>query len=171
MKRTSLKVVVVMLLVPLVLVIAGFVIVDRDAWLSSRTLSVALRDARSVGLIEFTHGTIIARSTATPDEIARLQKAANVWIVPFVPKAFYCFEPHHRVEILRADGSHLNVEVCFLCEKFTLENESRLIELPPALSKSLASFFASVGMVPKTQEEYLRRERREENEEARSVPR
>src|ERR1700680_1044752 len=81
MKRILFKVLLSMLLLALVLVAAGFVILDRGAWIASRRLSTALRGARSVTLTEFTHATIIARSTATPDETSRLQRAASVWVV------------------------------------------------------------------------------------------
>jgi hypothetical protein len=170
-KRTLFRILMVMVVLALVLVMAGTVVLDRDAWVSSRKLSVALKDAREVVLVEYVGVTDIARRAATPDEISRLRIATSVWWRPFFPTAYLCFVPHHRIEIRRANGSNVNTEVCFLCEKFAIENGPIVAPLSPYLSKSLASFFASVGMAPKTSDEYGAIEtskRAGENEEAKN---
>lgn len=154
MKRTLLRVFLALLLVALVVVIAGSVFVYRDAWVSIRTLSAALKGARRVVLVEYSGDIEIARKIASPDEISRLRRATNVWLRPFVPKPYPCFEPHHRIEILRYDDSEVNTDICFLCYNFVIENRSHLAPLPPYLGEPLASFFTSVGMAPKTHDEY-----------------
>lgn len=156
MKKTLFRILLVLLLLASVVLIAGIVFLDRDAWISSRRLSTALKDARTVVLLEYSGDVEIARRIATPDEISRLRTATNWWPRPFRPSFYLCFEPHHSIEIVRADGSEVNCAICFLCDKFSIsiENESSLPTLPPYLAKSLASFFTSVGMAPKTHEEY-----------------
>jgi hypothetical protein len=144
----------VLLLIAVVLLIAGFVFLDRDAWGSSRRLSAALQGARKVELFEYAGDVEIARRTATADEISQLRNAVNIWPQPFFPSGYLCFEPHHRIEIVRADGSRCISAVCFLCDKFAIDEDPYLAPLPPYLAKSLVSFFTSVGMAPKTADEY-----------------
>jgi hypothetical protein len=154
MKRTLFRVLLAILVLALVLGIAGFVILDRDAWMSSRRLVHALQGARSVVLVEFTGDVVLAQASVTSEEMARLRNATSVWFWPFLPKAYLCYEPHHRIQVVRADGSTLNFDVCFLCDKFAVSDDKHLFALPPSLRKSLDSFFTSVGMAPKTHEEY-----------------
>ena|SRR2546423_2577507 len=144
-----------LLLLAAVVLIAGFAFFDRDAWITSRRLSTALQGARSVVLVEYTGDVEIARRTTTPDEVSRLRKAISVWPRPFIPETYLCWVPHHSIEIVRADGSKVNADVCFLCGKFTIENVPFVAPLPPYLAKPLASFFTSVGMAPKTSDKYI----------------
>lgn len=153
-RRTLFGILATLLLLALVVVIAGLVFLDRDGWISARRLSGALHSARKVVLVEYSGDLEIARRTATADEISRLRNATSVWPRPFFPTAYLCFIPHHRIEIVRADGSEVTSEVCFLCEKFAIDNGPPGAPLPPYLGKSLASFFTSVGMAPKTHDEY-----------------
>lgn len=160
MKRAVLAVLLVMIVAIPALVyrhsIVGITLANRDAWMSSRRLSTALKGARAVTLIEYVPGKLIARKTATPDEITRLQSAASKSFRPFRPDIFGCWEPHHSLDIVRADGSDVIVEICFLCGKFGfLSDDESVVPLPPSLTKSLTLFFTSVGMRPKTYEEYL----------------
>lgn len=135
---------------------ARFVYLDRDAWICSRKLSKALRGARAVTLTEYTSGRIIAEKIATPDEIVRLQNAANKGLSPFWPNTSLCWEPHHSLQIIRADGSEVTVEICFLCGKFGfLSDNEPVVPIPGPLNRSLTEFYTSVGMRPKTYEEYL----------------
>jgi hypothetical protein len=136
-------------------------ICNRTAWAASRALSHALQNSRSVRLVEYVGDKTIAQKTAAPAEIARLREATTVWFCDFKPRGYLCCEPHHRVEIIRADRSQANFAVCFLCECFFLGDEparegvtSFYGPLPSAWEKSLASFFTSVGMTPKTDDEY-----------------
>jgi hypothetical protein len=153
-KLVIFKVALALPLTALVVLIAGFVIFDRDAWITSRRLSAALQNARSVVLVEYSGDIEIARKTATPDDISQLRNATSVWHRPFIPKTYLCFIPHHSIEIVRADGSELNCAICFLCGKFAIEERISLAPIPPYLAKPLVSFFTSMGMAPKTSDEY-----------------
>lgn len=134
---------------------------NRTAWESASKLSTALHNPRSVTLREYAGRTTMAQRTATPDEIARLRTSTGIWFCDFKPRGALCFEPHHAVEVVRADGSQLNFAVCFLCQGFLLVKEPFhegdtffYAPLPSFWEKSLTSFFTSVGMKPKTHEEY-----------------
>jgi hypothetical protein len=159
MKRTRLTVLLVALFLAIVVAVAVVLLLPcRDAWTSSRRLSDALRSARSVTLVEFTRGMIsgelvFTRVAGTSDDVSRLRAATNAWFAPIPPWKALCFTPHHRVEIIRVDGSQFRFEVCFLCHNFAFDKESE-ITLPAAWQKPLAAFFTSVGMPPRTIEEY-----------------
>jgi hypothetical protein len=129
---------------------------NGDSWRTSHRLSEALVGAREVTLIEHVRGKIIAQKMATPDEMARLQNATSRWLRPFKPETNLCFYPHHRIEIRRANGPIETVEICFLCQGFTfVDNEEfNTVALPPSLDESLEAFFTSVGMRPRTWDEY-----------------
>jgi hypothetical protein len=65
--------------------------------------------------------------------------------------------------------------VCFLCQRILLANEPVREEdiiittLPSAWEKSLTSFFTSIGMKPKTGEQYYEIEGAEKEPEAASA--
>jgi hypothetical protein len=155
-------------LLAITLVVGTFVKRDRYSWATSRSLSAALRNSRSVVLVEHSGGVEIARKTATPDEISRLQKAISVWPRPFAPETFLCWVPRHSIEIVRADGSEVSADVCFSCGKFAIEDLPFVAPLPPYLAKTLAPYFASVGMAPKTEEEYANIEISARNRQSKS---
>jgi hypothetical protein len=148
----------------LVLTVGGIrhiIRLNGDSWRMSRRLSEALVDARAVTLIEHVKGKIIAQKIATPDEIARLQNATRTGLRPFKPNMAQDFNPHHRIEIRRANDSIETLDICFHCEAFSFlvnDNDDKYMydpaALPPSLDKSLTVFFTSVGMRPRTWEEY-----------------
>jgi type II secretory pathway pseudopilin PulG len=141
----------------LVAVIAALVfyvvIPSQGAWAYARTLSDALHNARSVTLVEFERGMfgpelVFSRVSASPQQIAALRSATGAWFAPIPTWRMNCFTPHHRVEIVRADGSYLLFEICFQCQNFTL-GESRAKTMPESWRERLAQFFASAGMPPR----------------------
>src|SRR5689334_7167230 len=80
------------------------------SWSNAHTLSTALTNPRSVSLVEFErspHGTelVFHRVTATPAQIDALRAATSAWYAPISLLRNNCFAPHHRVEIVRADGT------------------------------------------------------------------
>src|SRR5436190_7644888 len=150
MKRIVLIILTVIVVLAAALVVRAFVRRDRYSWATSRSLSVALQNSHGVVLVEHSTGVEIARKTATPEEISRLQKAISVWPRPFVPEIYSCWVPRHSIEIVRADGSQVSADVCFSCGKFGIEDLPFVAPLPPYLGKTLATYFASVGMAPKT---------------------
>jgi hypothetical protein len=156
MKRIFLIIVTAIVAVAAALVIIALVQRDRYSWATSRSLSAALQNCRSVVLVEHSGGVELARKSATPDEMSRLQKAISAWPRPFFPESYACWIPRHSIDIVRADGSPVSVDICFSCGKFGIEDLPFVAALPPHLAKSLTSFFASVGMAPKTDEEYTR---------------
>lgn len=154
-RRVIVTVALALLLMALVVLIAGFVFLDRDTWTTSRGLSGALQGAPSVTLVEYARDVDIVRRPATPDEISRLRNITRKWWRPFLPTSGYlCFEAHHRIEIVNADGSESSSAISFLCEQFIIENGSPPVPLPRYLKESLTAFFTSAGMAPKTYDEY-----------------
>jgi len=142
------------------LLIAGLVFVDRETWQCSHRLSTALTNARKVEFVEYVGDVEIARKTGTPNEVARLQNLTRNWWRPFLPTSGYlCFEAHHRIDIVNSDGSASSSAISFLCEQFMFEDKSPPVPLPGYLNQSLTAFFASVGMAPKTYDEYSALER------------
>jgi hypothetical protein len=154
MKKLLYKATLILLPLAAASVVALFFYLDRDAWKSSARLATALKDAREVVLVEYSGDVEIARKSATPNEISQLYNAASAWPRPFVPSGYLCFEPHHRLEVVRADGSRWIAAICFLCDKFAIDEEPYLSPLPPSLANSLASYFISIGMTPKSESQY-----------------
>jgi hypothetical protein len=152
--RISLRRIALLLL--FVAAIAAFIflvaIPSQEAWSYARTLSGALTNARSVTLIEFQRDIlgpelVFARVAASPQQIAALRSATGAWYAPIPPRRTACFSPHHRVEIVRADGSTLRFDVCFHCNNFTLGGP-HAITMPKSWRGRLARYFTSVGMPP-----------------------
>ena len=146
------------MLVPIILTLGGLIYYDRDILGLSYRLSKALRNARSVSFVEYERDLLLARRAATPEDISRFRRATSPWFMPFEQGRSLCFEPHHRVEIVSADGTKLKFLVCFMCSNFDLyPNDTEIstaADLPPSWEKSLSSFFASIGMPPKSEAEY-----------------
>lgn len=130
-------------------------------WQNTRRLANALDGARKVVLLENVKGVEIARKIATPEEISRLRRS-----LPRFPHLFerwetsLCFEPHHEIKVEGNDGSKTSFLICFTCQNLMSSDETReesgflYTSIPPSLWKPLASFFTSVGMPPKTDDEY-----------------
>jgi hypothetical protein len=162
-KKTFAIVLVAILFSSIVVGLGQLAFLERGTWMSSYSLSNALRKARSVTFVEFTPNEtgvlVLGRKVATPEEVTRFQNAISPWFLPFEPQSALCSQPHHRVEIVRADGTQLTFYVCFLCGNFFLEPAELEIggtpPLPPSWERSLSSFFASIGMAPRTSEEYF----------------
>jgi hypothetical protein len=164
-KKTVLSVLLLMLVLAMIAPVQRRFVVDvirfnRDEWMASRRFSRALQGARSVVLVEFANDIVLAHTAATPEDIAGLRRATGTWSWLLFPKAPLCFEPHHRVEVVGVDGSNLQFEVCFLCGNFVFSDDplSPILDLPPSWRKSLTSFFSSVGMPPRSAQEYLQEE-------------
>src|SRR4051794_17210253 len=111
-----------LLLIPgIAAIIAFFQIRSQDTVRHARALSNALTNARSVTLIEFERGLVgpelvFNRLAASPQQIAALHSATGWWFAPIPRGRRNCLDPHHRVEIVRADGSTLRLDNCFHCQ-------------------------------------------------------
>lgn len=130
-----------------------FVLPSRAAWRYASILSNALQNARSVTLVEFQRDIVgpelvLSRIPASPEQIAELRAATGAWFAPIPPWRMKCFDPHHRVEIIRADGSTLRFDICFHCQNFTL-GEPHAVTMPDSWHDRLSRFFTSVGMPPR----------------------
>ncbi|HEX4630320.1 MAG TPA: hypothetical protein VH188_05095 [Chthoniobacterales bacterium] len=158
--RVLITVSAVILVSAIAVVFGGLAYLERDTWKTSSRISKALRNARSVTLVEFARQSVLARKTATPEDVVRFQHALSPWFLPYAPPGALCSVPHHRVEIVSADGTELTFFVCFLCGNFYVEptaidaSTGGAVDLPPSWEKPLTSFFASIGMRPKSDEEY-----------------
>jgi hypothetical protein len=118
---------------------------------SSRAVSGALRDARSVTLSEFVQyfdmsGSELARRervlstvSASDEQVRQLDKL--------------CFDPHHRIQVVRPDGSDLRLDICFQCDNFRL-GDGAIQTLPRPWLPRLAEFFAAAGIPVRAAEEY-----------------
>ncbi len=138
MKKRKISILRIALLLLMAGVVAAFVyfivLPSQRAWEYARTLSDAMTDARSVTLVEFEHGIIgremvFKRVTATPAQIASIRSATGAWYAPIPSRTAMCFSPHHRIEVIRADGFELRFEICFQCDNFQL-GEMYTITLP-----------------------------------------
>ncbi|MEY2414191.1 MAG: hypothetical protein QOD84_2797 [Acidobacteriaceae bacterium] len=142
----------------LVIGLIGWVmnIMDVPSWSVLRHLSVDLDGARSVTLREYAWDTTLLERKATGDEIERLTRIAGKWPRPFYAKGSLCFEPHHDIVIVRVDGSEIAISICFLCGNilYRAGDKSYPHPIPAYFEQPLRAFFASVGMKPKSLEEY-----------------
>ena len=133
---------------------------------SSRSVDGALQDARSVTLTEFVQyfdasGGDVARReqvlsslSASTEQVSHLRRAtAGVVAIGFPLAHKLCFDPHHRVEIVRADGSRLRVDICFQCDNFRL-GDGAIETLPRSWIPRLTEFFITAGVPVRTAEEY-----------------
>jgi len=132
---------------------------DRNTWTAWHRVSAALHNARTVTLVEHVGKTELARKTATPEEISRLQKAVSSWWYPFFGGVGYlCYDSNHSIRIALADGSELECAISFECERFLTDDETiPPASMPPHIYKPLAAFFASLGM-KRSDEEYRKLE-------------
>ena len=149
---------VVLALLALIVGLIGWLINIRNvpSWSDHRHLSTDLKAARSVTLKEYAWDTTLVQKAATNGDIERLRQITGKFVRPFYSKGSLCFEPHHNVEIVRADGSEITISICFLCGNILYKDgkEAYPHELPPYVEHPLKDFFASVGMKPKTRQEY-----------------
>jgi uncharacterized protein YneF (UPF0154 family) len=131
-------------------------ILNVPSWSSLRHFSVDLKGARSVTLKEYAWDTTLARRKAASDDIERLRRIVGKWPRPFYSKGSLGFEPHHDIVIVRGDGTEITISICFLCGTFLYKDGDKAFphDLPPYVEQPLRAFFASVGMKPKSQEEY-----------------
>lgn len=151
MKKRLLKLLLATVLAALVIYAIVFVVQhDRYTWTAWHGVSAALRDARSVTLVEYAGARELARKTATPEEILRLRKAVSKWWYPFLGTGYLCYDSNHKIEIVRADGSELECLISFRCERVLSPGEIfPPASMPAHIREPLASFFGSVGMGPR----------------------
>lgn len=157
--RRSLFLVLILLLIGALIYRHTLVIVTKhsiDTWSASRRLSRALDGARSVVFVEFEDNTDKIHVAAKPEEIARLRRATSGWLIPSRPDGALCFIPHHRVDVLKADGSLFQFVICFECRNFLIEDAPwrNAYSLPDHWRKSLIILFKSVGMSPWNADEH-----------------
>ncbi len=92
----------------------------------------------------------------TPGQILELAgTTAAFYNLAFSSSGTLCYTPHHRVEIVRADGSKkFRFEICFECDKYQYSGEGPR-NLPSAWRVGRAGgFFTTVGLPPRTFNEY-----------------
>lgn len=151
-KRISALLVLILLLSVAFIYRKDLIIVARhsvNTWSASDSISLALDNAKSVDLVEFDDTGDTIRVPAGPKEVAELRRATNRWLVPSGPEGHLCFDPHHRVEVVRADGSKFNFIICFECRNFELDApRTGIIGLPGPWRKSLTALFKSARMKP-----------------------
>ena len=139
------------------------IIPSQPAWNYARTLSAAMKDARAVTLVEFERSfsgrveLVFQRVAATPAQMAALRSATSAWYAPIPRWKANCYNPHHRIEIVRADGSKLRFEMCFQCQNFKWGEEG-LQTLPLSWSEALKNFFTANGMAPRSDYDAMTRQ-------------
>lgn len=149
-RNLALLVLVILLSVGLIYRIDLMRVADYSvgAWSASDRISNALDGAKSVVLVEFDDTGDTIRVAAGPKELAELRRATNRWVMPRIPEVFMCFDPHHRVEVVRADGSSFQFIICFGCRNFELNPpQTGFIALPDPWRQSLTALFKSAGMM------------------------
>jgi hypothetical protein len=132
-------------------VLLSIVRLSAYTWEASRRISHALDGARSVEFVEYAEreGDRL-RIAATPEQIAQLRHGTTYWLIPSRPKPGLCFNPHHRIEIVKADGSLFKCTVCFECNVFEITDPpwTNLFVLPDPWNESLANLLESMKMKP-----------------------
>jgi hypothetical protein len=147
MKGRLLKFLFAALLVLATLVIITIIKKDRTTWTAWHGVSVALRDARTVAVVEFVGQQELARKTCSRQEVSRLREAISRWWYPFFGSGYLCDESYHRIEMVMQDGSELTCFISFRCERMITSGETLpTAAMPLHIYKPLASFFESVGM-------------------------
>jgi predicted transcriptional regulator len=147
-------------LLALAFVLFGFVSnPSRNSREVSRQLSAAMNDARAVQFVEFEGKNheietelVFRRVFATPQQIDALREAIGQWYAPHPGRAMACYEPHHRVEVLRTDGTILSLEVCFMCGNYGFGDGVR--SMPEVWRQPLRNVFTDAGMPPRSRAEY-----------------
>ena len=120
------------------------VILEQRVGQCAERLSNALTNARSVSLVEFERDIwrterelVFKRVASSPAQISLLRAATGAWVASVSARAM-CYQPHHRVEIIRADGSEFHFEICFHCDNFDL-GDGRTQTLPTSWSGGSSS--------------------------------
>jgi hypothetical protein len=134
---------------------------------ASRSVLRSLDGARSVTVSEFvpyldlsTDGIgqrerVLRSVVASQEEVASFRRATGGFLDFGFPLAHNrCFTPHHRVDVVRADGSIFRFEVCFLCDNVRFDGPIQTI--PRRWLPGLKRFFIDLGMAPRTSEEYAK---------------
>ena len=168
--RTSIIRIGVLFLIAFALCALGF-FVGLPSYLlasSSRAVSTALHGAQSVTVSELipyfdtSSNELIERErtlhnvTASPEQISRWRSVTSGFLDASSPLTHKrCFTPHHRVQIVRADGSVSRFDVCFLCNNFRFDGPV-IHTIPSAWRSRLERFFTDLGMPPRTEEEYAK---------------
>jgi hypothetical protein len=120
-----------------------------NTWGASGSISLALDNAKSVELVEFDDNGDTIRKIVGPKELTELRQATNRWLMPSGPEGHLCFDPHHRVDVVRTDGSEFHFIISFSCRNFELDPpRTGIIGLPDPWRKSLTVLFKSAGMKP-----------------------
>ena len=57
------------------------------------------------------------------------------------------FEPHHRIQMLRPDGSVYSIEICFLCGQLAINGENERM-FPVGWESRLDGFISSISLRP-----------------------
>jgi len=135
---------------------------------ASLSLDRALRGAQSVTINEFvqyfdTSGRdpepryrVLSSIIPKPEQVEELRRATNGFITIGSPLSHKrCFDPHHRIEIVRADGSFLRLEICFECDNFRLD-EGTIKTMPRSWLQRLPTVFGNVGVLIRGREEYAK---------------
>src|ERR1043166_3530254 len=157
MKKKPISLFRIALLLAVLAATAAFVFLvampSAEAWQYASTLAAALKNSRSVTFVEFQQNIfgpelVFARVPASSEQVTALRAATGAWFAPIPQRRALCFEPHHRVEIVRADGSLLRFNICFHCQNFAL-GEPHAEAMPIAWRDPLARLFTSVGMPPR----------------------
>jgi hypothetical protein len=160
----------VLFLIAIALYVLGLYVAVPSYFLasSSSTVATALRDAQSVTVSELVpyfdtasdelieRERILHTVTASPVQISRFRSATSGFLDAGSPLAHKrCFTPHHRVEIVRTDGSVSRFDVCFLCNNFRFDGPV-IHTIPSGWRSRLERFSTDLGMPPRTSDEYAK---------------
>jgi hypothetical protein len=122
---------------------------NLNVWRASSKIASALDGARSVAFVEFDGNGKTVRIDGKQEEIRQLRQATSRRLALSFPEGAMGFDPHHRVDIVRADGSQFHFVICFGSRNFALDSpETEVFDLPRRWRKSLMELFKSVGMKP-----------------------
>jgi hypothetical protein len=157
---------ILVILIAILLFLLLVALPSSERWAWSQTLASALSNARSVTFVEFTsardsdaprsgsHEIELQRINATPEQIKSLRSATSRFFVfsyyVVIPS---CFTPHHRVEVVRRDGSAFQMEISFDCWDFRFDHRHEE-PIPLSWLPLLRKFFSDLGMPPRMETTY-----------------
>ena len=135
---------------------------------ASRLLDRGLRGAQSITITELVQYfdtssrdpepryRVLASIIPTPEQVEELRRATSGVITIGLPLSHKrCFDSHHRVEIVRADGTFLRLEISFECDNFRFD-DGAIKTMPRSWLQHLPSFLESVGSPIRGREEYAK---------------
>ena len=145
-----------------------------ERWAISHAMLADLENARSVAFVEFSpyymadkegadlpeyvgQEVVLRRVEINATQLAELRTVIRPVLTFNLGQLSIaeCYDPHHRIEWVRPDGSTGRFEICFSCRKFSFEQWSET-NLPEDWLAALPAVFSKAGLSPQSSD-YVQR--------------